>query len=82
MIVDRINALMDRLDIPRIGMVPLSALAPSLHRELSRVDSAIGADTEWLFDPPCSCKWHYEKVCSRRRAVGARVRMLEEMLAR
>jgi hypothetical protein len=52
-----------------------------LHEVLNKIDSAIGADTEWLSSLECKCLWHIGKCCHNRRAVGARVRMLEECLA-
>jgi hypothetical protein len=79
--VDRINALLDRLDLPRIGIPDFSARQAPLHYHLNRIDSAIGADTEWLSSLECQCLWHIGKACHARRAVGARVRMLEEIVA-
>lgn len=78
MIIDRINELLVRADLPRLRANTSQGF---LHDQLNIIDSAIGADTEWLSSLECSCLWHIGKACSNRRAVGARVRMLEETLA-
>jgi hypothetical protein len=84
MIRDRIDDLLVRVSLmPGVkGLGHLRDFEEDTHKILNHIDSAIGADTEWLFPPPCSCHWHFNTVCQRRRAVGARVRMLEELLAR
>jgi hypothetical protein len=92
--VDRINVLRSRCNLPPLPDIDWNVitggegqrtypkvLRPSLHDILNTIDSAIGATTEWLHDGDCSCAWHIGKCCYRRRAVGARVRMLEEILA-
>lgn len=73
---DRIDDLLVRKEL---GF--LRDFKKDIHTILNYVDSAIGADTEWLSSLECRCLWHIGKVCSNRRAVGARVRMLEEILA-
>jgi hypothetical protein len=78
MIVDRINELLVRVDLPRLRAETRQRY---LHDTLNSIDSAIGADTEWLSSLECSCLWHIGKACKNRRAVGARVRMLEEIIA-
>lgn len=94
MILDQIASLLERCSLPKFpdidwGVVTggegqytyPAELRPSLHNILNYVDSAIGADTEWLSSLECSCLWHIGKTCGMRRAVGARVRMLEEAVA-
>lgn len=78
MTVDRINALLIRCDLPRLRA---NTAQGYLHDTLNIIDSAVGADTEWLSSLECSCLWHSGKTCNNRRAVGARVKMLEETLA-
>jgi hypothetical protein len=75
--IDRINVLISRTDLEG----KISARGEDLHDTLNKVDSAIGADTEWLSSLECQCLWHIGKACHARRAVGARVRMLEEIVA-
>lgn len=74
--VARINELLDRCLLPRQNLYQ-----SGLHAVLNVIDSAVGADTEWLSSLECSCLWHIGKACHNRRAVGARVRMLEELVA-
>lgn len=92
MIIDRINALLAHFSYPHpmlranwgmfSGPYPKDA-RPDLHEVLNQLDSAIGADTEWLRKGRCACVVHFGNTCDNRRAVGARVKMLEEiMLAR
>lgn len=78
MTVDRVNELLRYADLPRLRS---GANQNGLHDTLNLLDSAIGADTEWLTSRECGCLWHIGKSCSARRAVGARVRMLEEIVA-
>lgn len=92
--VDRINTLLVHCDLPRLPDIDWGIITggegqstypqkvrPDLHIVLNKVDSAVGADTEWLSSRECGCLWHIGKSCSARRAVGARVRMLEEVVA-
>lgn len=74
--IDRINRLLDRHDLPRRNLYQTG-----LHGTLNAIDSAIGADTEWLSSLECKCLWHIGKTCGNRRAIGARVKMLEEIAA-
>lgn len=77
--LERINALFEYCTI--IGNPRVIYRGDGLHEKLNVLDSAIGADTEWLSSLECSCLWHIGKTCGMRRAVGARVRMLEEAVA-
>lgn len=87
MTLDRIKAIAKRVGIEMPDMPPLMTWGkewisrPNLHDLLNKLDSAVGADTEWVSSLECSCLWHIGKTCKNRRAVGARVRMLEEFLA-
>jgi hypothetical protein len=76
--IDRINNLLVRADLPKHRA---NTRQLYLHDTLNMLDSAIGADTEWLSSLECQCLWHIGKSCDARRAVGARVRMLEEIVA-
>lgn len=78
MIVDRINDLLFDAKLP---VIKADTSRGTLHDALNMLDSAIGADTEWLSSLECSCLWHIGKMCDNRRAVGARVKMLEEIVA-
>jgi hypothetical protein len=75
--IDRINRL--------IGQTPLGSVrvgaGSRLHSILNSIDSAIGADTEWVRKDSCRCSAHINGACGNRRAVGARVKMLEEITA-
>lgn len=75
--INRINALFAYCKLGEIDDYP----DENAHEHLNRVDSAIGADTEWLSSSECGCLWHIGKTCGNRRAVGARVKMLEEVVA-
>lgn len=76
MILDRIDKL-----LAHCGETCRAREGYPLHTVLNFIDSAVGADTEWLSSLECSCLWHVGKMCERRRAIGARVRMLEEIVA-
>lgn len=80
---DRIDALVCRVSLlPGVrGLGDLRDFKEGIHTILNHIDSAIGADTQWLSSLECKCLWHIGKTCHNRRAVGARVRMLEETLA-
>lgn len=76
--ITRINNL---LEVTTVIIPKTVKPGESLHPILNALDSAIGADTEWLSSLECSCLWHIGKTCHNRRAVGARVRILEETVA-
>lgn len=91
--VDRINHLLDRCDLPRLpdcmniitggegSYTYPNIIRPPLHEVLNHLDSAIGADTEFLPGVKCECPGHINGACHHRRAVGARLRMIEEIMA-
>jgi hypothetical protein len=78
--IDRINSLLVRHGQSALRPKLMEEM-PDLHGVLNRLDSAVGADTEWLSSKECGCLWHIGKTCHARRAVGARLRMLEEVAA-
>lgn len=74
--IDRINRL---IAATPLGSVRVGA-GQKLHPILNVIDSAIGARTEFDCKHQCRCRVHINGACGARRAVGARVRMLEEAL--
>jgi hypothetical protein len=79
MIADRIDVLLDRSGFPELS---IAKKAGSLHDLLDAIDGAVGVDTKWKDGlRGCECVTHINKSCDSRRAVGARVALLEARLA-
>jgi hypothetical protein len=55
---------------------------PPGHAILNTIDLHLNVDTEMLPSRECECLWHIGKTCHARRAVGARLALLEEAMAR
>jgi hypothetical protein len=87
--IDRIERLLSYADLPPLPNIDWSIVEwsarnqrkrPSLHSILNSIDSAIGADTELARGGSCRCSAHINGACGNRRAIGARIRMLEELM--
>jgi hypothetical protein len=84
--IDRIERLLVYCGLPPLETFQLQRRElkgpPPSHAVLNTIDLYMNVDTEMLPSKECRCLWHIGKTCHARRAVGARLALLEEVMAR